>query len=104
MQLEIDMVTRAEAVVIRLGGELDGSVAERVRQYVEPYLMVPGRTMIADLTDLSFADSTGLSVLVQCHNAARAAGSRFWVEGASGEVAMVLELTCLMDLLSKPVG
>jgi len=101
MQLEIDVATGAQSTVIRLAGELDGSVAERVRQYIEPYL-TRGRSVIADLSGLSFADSTGLSVLVQCHNAARAVGSRFWVENARGEVAMVLELTCLTDLLSKP--
>ena len=66
--------------------------------------LTPGRTVVADLAGLSFVDSAGLASLVDCYKTARRSGSTFWVRGAHGEVAMVLELTGLCDLLSRPRG
>jgi anti-anti-sigma factor len=101
MLLDIEVQQDGRSVVIRLTGQVDGSVADWLRERIDPYLL-PGRTVVIDLADLSFVDSAGLSVFVMCHNAARVSGCRFWVEGARDEVAMVLELTGLVELLSQP--
>jgi len=101
MRLEINVVEDTESVVVRLAGELDVSGIVRTRDALRPYL-TNSRTVIADVAELSFVDSAGLSVFMECRNAARASGSRFWVEGAQGEVAMLMELTCVVEMLSKP--
>jgi len=103
MQLVVEVVDYAEPVVVRLCGELDIAVAHNVRESVKPYL-TPGRTVVADLAGLSFVDSAGLACLVDCYKTARRSGSAFWVRGAHDEVAVVLKLTGLCDLLSRPHG
>ena len=100
-QLAIEVVEGTEPVVVHLCGELDIAVAANVRDRVEPYL-VPGRTAVADLAGLSFVDSGGLAALVDLYKIARRSGSSFSVQGAHDEVAFVLELTGLNDLLSGP--
>ncbi len=88
MRLEISVVEGTESVVVRLAGELDVSGIARAREALKPYL-TNSRTVIANVAELSFVDSAGLSVFMECRNTARASGSRFWVEGAQGEVAML---------------
>ena len=101
MLLDIDVGRTTEAVVVRLAGQLDVSGTARLRECVEPHL-TPGQTVIADLSGLSFLDSAGLAVLVTMRNTARISGGRFWVEGARGEVSMILEMTGLVEILAKP--
>jgi anti-anti-sigma factor len=98
---EVEVVDTVDPVVVSLVGELDIAGADQLKDTVKPYL-TRGRAVVVDLAGLSFADSVGLGALVSCHKTAKLSGSGFWVEGARGEVAAVLQITRLCDVLSKP--
>ena len=89
-QFEVQVVDEAEPVVVRLLGELDLAVADDLADSVKPYL-TRGRAVVGDLAGLSFVDSAGLATFGRVSQSSEAVRIRFLVEGARGQVAMVLE-------------
>jgi anti-anti-sigma factor len=83
-------------LVIALSGEVDlGTVlpvsdAARAATDSGDY-----RCIIFDLTKLDFLDSSGLRVLVECHNKMVASGGAMRVVNTSTGIAKVLEITGL---------
>ena len=53
-----------EATVIHVRGEIDMATAGRLRDVIEPH-MGPKQTIILDLSEVEFMDSSSLKVLVQ---------------------------------------
>ena len=83
--------------VVTLHGELDLANAERVRTAL---IEVAGSTVVVDLGDLSFLDSSGIAALLGARKRILAAGHGFELRGAQGMVRRVLELTGLAHLLT----
>ena len=83
--------------VISLHGELDLANAARVR---EALVEVAGSTVVVDLADLSFLDSSGIAALLGARKRILAAGHEIEMRGAQGMVRRVLELTGLTHLLA----
>ena len=53
-----------EATVIHVRGEIDMATAGRLRDAIEPH-MGPKQTIVLDLSEVDFMDSSSLHVLVQ---------------------------------------
>jgi anti-anti-sigma factor len=53
-----------EATVIHVRGEIDIATAGRLRDVIEPH-MGPKQTIILDLSEVEFMDSSSLHVLIQ---------------------------------------
>ncbi len=85
-------VRRAEGgTVLALFGELDLASSPALEHELED---ISGEGLvIADLRELEFIDSTGLSVLVRAHRRAREHGSDFAVVKGPGQVHRLLSLT-----------
>ncbi|MEU5310881.1 STAS domain-containing protein [Streptomyces sp. NPDC021562] len=75
--------TPAGPVVVHLAGELDHYTGPRFRLAVEEVLRDPGAGVIADLSDLHYCDSTGMTVIITACRRAQAVGSSFAVAGLS---------------------
>jgi len=101
MSQRFELETRREdgAVVIRVSGELDLAARESFVDAVEACLGETGK-VVADVSELVFVDSSGLSALIRCRNAAGGSGSHFSVRGATGQVADVLALSGLAATLT----
>lgn len=84
------------AHVVSLHGELDLANADRVR---DALVEVAGSTVVVDLSDLSFLDSSGIAALLGARERILASGNGFELRGAQGMVRRVLDLTGLSDLL-----
>jgi anti-sigma B factor antagonist len=86
-------------VRVRLAGECDLAVAEDLSDVL---LAAVDRapTVVVDLAELKFLDSTGVHGLVTAHHAARNRGGRLYVVNPTGAVATVLDLTGVAALLS----
>src|SRR2546423_81679 len=56
-------------------------------------------TLVVDLTELTFVDSSGLGILVACWRRAEAAGVEFRLEHPNKDVAMTLHITGLDQIL-----
>lgn len=84
--------------VITLHGDLDLANARRVRDVL---VDVAGSTVVVDLADLGFLDSSGIAALLGARSRILASGNQFQVRGARGIVRRVLEVTGLAHLLTE---
>lgn len=92
----VTTTTLGRCQVVGVRGELDvytGPSLQRVLYAIAQD--APGAVVVADLTELTFLDSTGLGVLVGAHRRLRAAGGTLRLAGCRGPVAEILLITGL---------
>ena len=91
-----NLVTAQEddATVIRVAGELDLASADELDQAIRKAEETGIGTIVVNLSDLSFIDSTGLSVLLRARTRARQDGERLrFVRSRHDAVTRLLALT-----------
>lgn len=101
--MRLQIAIRVEAGTVRLipVGEIDLSCRAQLDEAVQYALRLPGAAdVVVDLVQVRFIDSVGLGVLAQGYRSATAAGVRFRVANANGEVAHVLDITGLAEVLT----
>jgi anti-anti-sigma factor len=76
-----------------LSGELDHATAPELREPLDAAISGGARAILVDLTDCSFIDSTGLSVLVHAHTRLLDDGGRLEVCCPDPQVRRLLEIT-----------
>lgn len=64
LRLSLDVEERGEVTVVTLGGELDLGSAPRLRDVALRALLGGTRSLVLDLRELEFLDSTGLGTVV----------------------------------------
>lgn len=69
----IEVRNGSEVPVVVLHGELDIAAGPECRLALEP-IVTEGKSLILDITDLSFIDSTGLSIFAKAHRILALAG------------------------------
>jgi anti-sigma B factor antagonist len=82
----------------RLSGEIDFTSSGAVQSTLLAMILPGGGTVVADLSQVTFLDSSGLGVLVQAHRTALERGNRLVVV-ASPPVRKLLRLTGLDTVL-----
>jgi anti-anti-sigma factor len=98
-RLEVQ-VTRMAVVALR--GEIDMAGLEDLQTAVEPHL-APGQTVVLDLSEVTFADSTLVNVLLQARGKASQTGGALVVRNASDQVRQLLSIGDLDDLVQAEV-
>jgi anti-sigma B factor antagonist len=85
-----------DAVVVRLGGELDLAGTHRLAAALEATRDVaPGLPLVLDLSAVSFMDSSGVRALVEAGRLAQETGRRLALLRPSRPVVRVLDLVDL---------
>jgi anti-sigma B factor antagonist len=92
-QLLIDVRHEKDRVVLSLRGELDLASAPLLQSEVESREITTATTVVLDLQELTFIDSTGLRVLLSAHDRSRQAGQEFAVTRGSQQVQRLLSIT-----------
>lgn len=91
-RLHAEQQTVEGGVVLTLSGEIDvtttGILADALARAAEVALVV-----VADLTAVTFMDSTGLNTLLRAHHDLIAQGGRLALTGAQSPVQRVLDIT-----------
>jgi anti-sigma B factor antagonist len=82
----------------RLSGEIDFTSSGAVQSSLLSMILPGGGTVVADLSQVTFLDSSGLGVLVQAHRTALERDNRLVVV-ASSPVRKLLRLTGLDTVL-----
>jgi anti-anti-sigma factor len=91
--------------VITLVGELDTATAGTLYEQLAQLAAEGVRHFALNLAELSFIDSTGLSVVVAEHKRAESMGGELIILSPSTRVRRLLELTGLSDYLNlRPVA
>jgi anti-sigma B factor antagonist len=94
-------VVRSESVTtIYVQGEIDISTAERLRDAIEPHLG-PAQTIVLDLADVEFMDSSCLAVLVQARGALTADGGSLLLRNPSEMARRIVSLTGIESILAQ---
>jgi anti-sigma B factor antagonist len=102
-QFEAKVSAQPDRVVVALAGECDLAVRDELSAALLTALGT-ARTVVVDLAELRFLDSSGIHGLVAAHHAAVRDSGRLYVVNARGPVADLLDLTGVGDLLRPPDG
>ena len=96
---EIDTTSEADAGRLTLSGELDLATVPRVQQAVDAALARGARTLVVDLSALSFIDSSGLRLFVVLHQRSAAEGWRLSLIRPQERAMTVFRVSGLEDNL-----
>lgn len=91
---KIDEGALGEVRLITVSGEIDLASAPALERVLTKE---PDRTVIADLTDVGFIDSTGLRSLMTAQEAIAGTEGRLLLVFGEGPVERILQLTRLTD-------
>ena len=100
MGVEVETEQHGSDLRVALRGDLDVASAPRVEERLvelEESGGSPG--LVLDLRDLTFIDSTGLSLLINTDRRARKAGRRVTIVSGRGAPRRLLETTGLIERL-----
>jgi anti-sigma B factor antagonist len=81
--------------VVGVRGEVDVSSAPALQQRLAELFVTAGSTVVVDLTDVSFLDSTGLGALVAARNSAADAGGSLPLVCTSERILKLFTITGL---------
>lgn len=84
------------ALVLVVVGELDADTSGTLREAVDG-AAVDGAVLVADMSGVTFIDSSGLSALVHAAAVTGDRGGKFSIRAASASVSRLLELTGQSD-------
>lgn len=99
--------TQDGTVVVRLSGEFDLSCEEAFPGELGRMLNGDTGSLVVDLSELTFIDSTGLRMLVSLDSMVREEGLSFTVMCQEGQVRRVLRETGLdgvLPLVERPIA
>ena len=91
--------TNGQAVV-RVQGEVDLYTAPQLWAALDAAIAGAPHELVIDLSDVTFLDSSGLSVLVRAHKRLAPFAGTVIVRGAAEQVSMALEVTKLNTVLT----
>jgi anti-anti-sigma factor len=104
-QLQIEARADGRAVVIAFAGELDLASASAAQAELDRVAGSDVERVIADLSGLTFMDSTGLAILVKASRAAKESAHRFVVIKGGPQVERLFALTGMdeeLELVESP--
>jgi anti-anti-sigma factor len=95
--LRVDARSEQDRVVLHLTGELDLASSAILERALEDPALAAAPLVVLDLDDLKFVDSTGLRIILQAHEGARARGREFAVTPGSPQVQRLLSITSVAE-------
>ena len=101
MAIEVERINNG--VVIRITGEIDLSVSPEIKEKILEQLELNkkehsfniAKSVYADLSGVSYIDSSGIASLIQSHQQAAKNGTNFYLFKASEAVLKVIKLARL---------
>jgi anti-sigma B factor antagonist len=99
MSLTVRTQERGEMVVVSVAGELDMATAPQLQDQITDLLDRGRKWLVFDLAEVSFCDSTGLSVFVRAKNSCDEAGGSVRLAAPQRGVLRILEVSGLVEVL-----
>jgi anti-sigma B factor antagonist len=99
MSLTVKTEQQGEVAVVTVAGELDMATAPQLQQEVSRLVDAGQTNLVFDLADVTFCDSTGLSVFVRARNRCEAAGGEVRLAAPQRAVQRILEVSGLVEVL-----
>lgn len=105
--MDLSVATRQDngVATLAIAGELDLASGDVLARAISQAASAGGtHTVIVDLSELRFLDSSGISILLKGRREADSAGIAYRITGATGMVRQVLSLTGVLEHLSAEPG
>jgi anti-sigma B factor antagonist len=99
MSLTVQSEQRDGVVVIAVSGELDMATAPQLQAHITEQLEGGHNRLVFDLSEVSFCDSTGLSVFVRAENSVDETGGAVRLAAPQRGVRRILEVSGLVEVL-----
>ncbi len=101
-QLSIDLKTEdgGETLIFHLRGSLDLATAPAMRAALNDAIEKPNRTLVVDLSNVDFLDSTGLGSLIGAHRRTAERGASFRLIVKDGPISRLLNITGLIAVFA----
>ena len=84
---------------VHLDGEIDMDVTEKAKEVILP-LVEAGKEVHLDLKDVSYMDSSGISVLIESHQKALEKNTKVIIKEVSKSVLKVIMMAKLEQILN----
>ena len=84
---------------VYLNGEIDMDVTEKAKEVILP-IVETGKEVHLNLKDVSYMDSSGISVLIESHQKALEKGTKLIVKDVSKSVLKVIMMAKLEQILN----
>jgi anti-sigma B factor antagonist len=81
--------------IIQFSGILDGTRTQELRDRINQGIEQGAETILVDLKEVSFMDSSGLGALVTALKAVRATGGKLCICSVNEQVKILFELTSM---------
>ncbi|MED4224876.1 STAS domain-containing protein [Neobacillus cucumis] len=104
MNLSVDVHQEKEEVSVRLVGEIDAFTASNLREELLPLADGKNTTMIINLKDVSYLDSTGLGVFVGIFKKLKENGGELRLVELSERLRRLFEITGLDKIMNISVN
>ncbi len=89
--VEIDLKVIRNTLVVKISGELDLLVAEKLRREIDSKIQSQQvKNLVLNLEKVSFIDSSGLGVIIGRYKRMNAENGRMYIVGASPAVEKIL--------------
>lgn len=98
MELSLSTKPNGGITVIEARGEIDVYTAPRLNQVLQDAIGKGARFLALDLTNVTFLDSTGLSILIKWQKQLAEGDGRLVIAGASSPLAKIFKVTGLEEL------
>ncbi len=97
--MEIEMLNNLKMMVIRVDGEIDHHIAERLRNEIDRVLLKSGAINIAfDFSNVEFMDSSGIGVIMGRYKKVSSLGGKIIIFGMNSNVERLVEMANLKSI------
>jgi anti-sigma B factor antagonist len=106
-QLQIELRQEQDRVVVTLAGELDMANAPLLQSTIESEQLSSTKTVVLDLQQLTFVDSTGLRIILAARELCWRRGQELAITPGSQQVQRLLSVTGVgehLRTISTPDG
>jgi anti-anti-sigma factor len=100
-QFEIERQVSPNSHVLVLKGELDLSKAAELRAVADPYVADTGRTLVLNLKELQYIDSTGIGVILSLLKARHVLKAPILVEEIPNKIQRLFDMTGLTAFIQQ---
>ena len=99
--VRVDTNTSADECRLAVSGEVDLDTADQLAQAgLRAIAEHSTRTLVVDLQEVTFMDSTGLKAMLTMRDGATKAGTRMLLRNISAQVQKILTITALDQVLA----
>lgn len=100
-ELSCEVENKTDETIVHCSGRIVSDTTESLRATVKPLIVAEGKTVVLDLTNVSYMDSSGLGAIIALYVSAKAAHSHLTVVNLNARLKELFSITRLGEVLAK---